>query len=87
MAKKQEEDEYRLAFEIVDKKAHIYVYEPIITEEEREKRVEELKKALQIFWEDYYRRKAIRKREEARASQKAVKADETDRGELLRARQ
>jgi hypothetical protein len=64
----EDKDEYRLAFEIVDEKAHIYVYEPIITEEERDRRMAELKKAVQVFWEDYYRREAIRKREEARKS-------------------
>lgn len=65
MVKKQEE-EYRLAYEIVDEKAHIYVYEPIITEEERDRRMQGLKEAVRIFWEDYYRREAIRNREEAR---------------------
>ena len=68
---KVQEDEYRLAYEIVDKKAHIYVYEPIITEEERERRMQEVKKEVRIFWEDYYRRQAIRKREEARLSRNA----------------
>ena len=63
---KEQKDEYRLAYEIVDKKAHIYVYEPIITEEERERRMQKLKKSCQILLEDYYRREAIRKREEAR---------------------
>ena len=68
---KVQEDEYRLAYEIVDKKAHIYVYEPIITEEERERRMQEVKKEVRIFWEDYYRRQAIREREEARLSRNA----------------
>ena len=41
--KHNQEDEYRLAFEIHDEKAHIRVYEPIITEEERERRMNALK--------------------------------------------
>ena len=56
------DDEYRLAYEIIDEKAHIYVYEPIITKEERDRRMEEIKKAFQLFWDDYYRQKAIRER-------------------------
>ena len=66
-AAKDKEDEYRLAFEIIDKKAHVHVYEPIITEEERDRRMQEMKQAFQDFWNDYYRRKAIRERAEARA--------------------
>ena len=64
---KDKEDEYRFAFEIISEKARVRVYEPIITKEERDRRMAELKKATQDFWEDYYRRKAIRERDEARA--------------------
>lgn len=66
MAKKEPEDEYRFAFEIRDEKAHIIVYEPIITKEERERRMKELKDAIQDFWEDYYRRQARAEKEKAR---------------------
>ena len=63
MKKKEPKDEYRLAFEIHDEKAHVIVYEPIISEEEQEKRLNELKEAVRVFWTNYYRRKA---REEKR---------------------
>lgn len=65
---KDQEDEYRLAYEVVDEKAHVYVYEPIITKEERDRRMQEIKKAFQVFWEDYYRRQAVKARDEARLS-------------------
>lgn len=68
MVKKQEDDEYELVLELVDETAHVYVYEPIITKEERDRRIQEAKEAFQIFVKDYYRRKAIREREEARLS-------------------
>ena len=49
----EQEDEYRLAYEIKDEKAHIIVYEPIITPEERERRMKEIKDAVHDFWVDY----------------------------------
>ena len=70
MAKKQK-DEFRLAYEIIDEKAHVRVFEPIITDEERERRMQKIKKAAEIFLEDYYRREAIRERDEARLSKNA----------------
>jgi hypothetical protein len=63
LKKNEPKDEYRLAFEIHDEKAHVIVYEPIISEEETEKRLNELKEAVRVFWTNYYRRKA---REEKR---------------------
>ena len=63
---KEQEDEYRLAYEIHDEKAHIIVYEPIITKEERDRRMKKLEDAVQAFWEDYYTRKAQAEREKAR---------------------
>lgn len=64
----KKEDEYRLAFEIHDKKAHIIVYEPIITKEERERRMNELKKAVQDFWVNHYRQQARKAMEAERSA-------------------
>ena len=61
-------DEYRLAFEIHDAKAHVIVYEPIISKEEQEKRMQELKDAVRVFWTNYYRREARAAREAARGA-------------------
>ena len=60
-------DEYKLAFEIRDKKAHIIVYEPIITKEERDRRMNELKDAVRDFWVDHYRQQARKARETERS--------------------
>ena len=62
----EQEDEYRLAYEIKDEKAHIIVYEPIITPEERERRMKEIKDAVHDFWVDYYRQMARKEREKQR---------------------
>lgn len=67
---KKKEDEYKHAFEIKDEKAHIIVYEPIITEEERAKRMQELKIAVQDFWKGYYRQQAIKEREKKKKNNK-----------------
>lgn len=69
--KKKQEDEYRLAFEIRDKKAHIIVKEPIITKEERAKRMGELEYAVKDFWTSYYREQA----RAAREKKKGVKSN------------
>ena len=69
--KRTKEDEYRLAFEIRDKKAHIIVYEPVISKEETEKRLDELKGAVHDFWESYYR-------EQARAARKKMKGEKSN---------
>ena len=61
-----QEDEYRLAFEIRDKKAHIIVYEPIIAKEEKDRRMKDLKNAVHDFWEDYYRQQARKAKETER---------------------
>lgn len=63
----QQEEEYRLAFEIKDAKAHVRVYAPIITPEERAKRIESLKAALDNYWRVYFEAQARKAREEARA--------------------
>ena len=70
--KKKEDDEYRFAFEIRNEKAHIIVYEPIITKEEQEKRMKELKDAVKEFWESYYRQKAIEARDKMRGGKSRV---------------
>ena len=63
MKKKEPKDEYRLAFEIHDKKANIYVYEPIITEEEYERRMKEIKDTFHDFWVDYYRQQTLKEKQ------------------------
>ena len=64
--KKKQKDEYRLSFEICDEKAHIKVYSPVITEEERNRRMKDLKEAVQNFWVEYYRQQERAAREKAR---------------------
>lgn len=71
MMGKEQKDEYRFAYEIVDEKFHVRVFEPIITEEERERRMQKIKKATEIFLEDYYRREAIRERDKAKKQKNA----------------
>jgi len=65
LKKNEPKDEYRLAFEIRDERAHVIVYEPIISEEEQEKRMNELKGAVRVFWTNYYRRKARAEKRQA----------------------
>lgn len=72
MAKDKNEDEYRFAFEIRDEKAHVIVYEPIITKEERDRRMKELKDAVKDFWKSYYRDQARRARENTRGGNSSV---------------
>ena len=57
MASKNKEDEYRFAFELHTGKAHIVVYEPILTKEEQECRIQELRNATRSFMRSYYRNK------------------------------
>lgn len=59
-----QKDEYRLAFEIRDEKAHVIVYEPIIDKDERDRRMKALKDAVHDFWVAYYRQQARKSREE-----------------------
>lgn len=56
-------DEYRLAYEIRDAKAHILVYEPIIAKEERDRRMKEVEDAFRDFWVDYYKQQARKAKE------------------------
>lgn len=57
MATKKKEDEYKLSFELHTDKAHIVVYEPVITKEEQERRIEQLRNATRSFMTSYYRNK------------------------------
>ena len=64
MATKEKEDEYRLAFELHTDKAHIVVYEPIITKDEQERRIQALRNATRGFMTDYYKNKERKSRKE-----------------------
>jgi hypothetical protein len=68
MAKKEPEDEYEFAFELRSEKAIVKVYRPILTEEEQERRMEEIKKATYDFWVAYYKKQALKEREARKAA-------------------
>ena len=54
---KKNEDDYIIDKEFHTDNAHIIIYRPIISKEENERRIEQLKHAMTSFMKEYYRTK------------------------------